>query len=90
MVFLTDGMLERNADSVDLPAAILETRPLHPREAVRAMADRVLDATGDTLSDDATVLCLDWHGGHGRDRDSRHGAERLRASRPLAGNPAAV
>jgi serine phosphatase RsbU (regulator of sigma subunit) len=83
MVFLTDGMLERNADSVDLPAAILETRPLHPREAVRALADRVLDATGDTLSDDATVLCLDWHGGHGRARASIHGAERRRASEPL-------
>jgi serine phosphatase RsbU (regulator of sigma subunit) len=83
LIFLTDGMLERNADSVDLPAAILETRPLHPREAVRALADRVLDATGDTLSDDATVLCLDWHGGHGRARASIHGAERRRASEPL-------
>lgn len=84
IVFLTDGMLERNAVAVDFPAAIAETRALHPREAVRALADRVLDATGDTLNDDATVLCLDWHGGHGRDRDSIHGAERGRASQPLA------
>ena len=76
-------MLERNAAGVDLPAAIGETRSLHPREAVRALADRVLEATGHALSDDATVLCLDWHGGHGRDRDSVHGAEPARASRPI-------
>ena len=83
IVLITDGMLERNAVVVDLPAAIAETRALHPREAVRALADRVLAATGNALSDDATVLCLDWHGGHGRDRDSIHGAEKGRASQPL-------
>ena len=83
IVLLTDGMLERNAVAVDLPAAIAETRALHPREAVRALADRVLDATGNALTDDATVLCLDWHGEHGRDRDSTHGAEQGRASQPL-------
>ena len=82
-VFLTDGMLERHAAGLDLPRAIEETRMLHPREAVRALADRVLDATGPILSDDATVLCLDWHGGHGRDRSSVHGAEPMRASGPL-------
>ncbi|MGA8210846.1 MAG: PP2C family protein-serine/threonine phosphatase [Nocardioidaceae bacterium] len=80
VVLVTDGMLERTAVLVDLPAAIAETRSLHPREAVRALADRVLAATGDALSDDATVLCLDWHGGHGRARDTSHGAEQERAS----------
>ena len=83
LVFVTDGMLERNAVGVDLPAEIRATRAMHPRDAVRSLADRVLDATGHALSDDATVLCLDWHGGHGRDRGSVHGAEPLRASRPL-------
>jgi serine phosphatase RsbU (regulator of sigma subunit) len=80
LVFLTDGMVERNAVGLDFPAAIVETAHLHPREAVRALADRVLEETGNELSDDATVLCLDWHGGHGRDRGSRHGAEGNRAS----------
>ena len=83
IVLLTDGMLERNAVNVDLPRAIRETRSLHPREAVRALADRVLEATGDALSDDATVLCLDWHGDHGRDRVTDHGAEQARASAAL-------
>ena len=83
IVFLTDGMLERGAVWVDLATAIAETRPLHPREAVRALADRVLEATGHALKDDATVLCLDWHGGHGRDRDARNGADQGRASDPL-------
>ena len=83
IVFVTDGMLERNAVGVDLPTEIRATRALHPREAVRSLADRVLDATGHALSDDATVLCVDWHGGHGRDRGSVHGAEPLRVSGPL-------
>ena len=83
IVFVTDGMLERNAVALDLPAQIRATRALHPRDAVRSLADRVLEATGHALSDDATVLCLDWHGGHGRDRGSVHGAEPLRASGPL-------
>ena len=84
ILFLTDGMLERGAVWVDLADAIAETRSLHPREAVRALADRVLEATGHALKDDATVLCLDWHGGHGRDRESVHGADQGRASDPLA------
>lgn len=84
LVFLTDGMVERNAVGFDFGAAIEETRALHPREAVRALADRVLEETGGKLDDDATVLCLDWHGGHGRERNSQHGADQDRASEPLA------
>lgn len=83
IVLVTDGMLERNAAGLDLPAWITDTRSLHPREAVRALADRVLDATQRDLSDDATVMCLDWHGGHGRDRASRHGADPRIASQWL-------
>jgi serine phosphatase RsbU (regulator of sigma subunit) len=83
LVLLTDGMVERNAVGVDFPAAIAATRALHPREAVRALADKVLEATDHELNDDATVLCLDWHGGHGRIRESRYGAEQKRTSKPL-------
>ena len=82
LILVTDGMLERHAAGLDLTQEIRATRSLHPREAVRALADRVLEATGGELSDDATVLCLDWYGGHGHDRSSRHGADPARASPP--------
>lgn len=80
VLLVTDGMLERAAEGFDLAGAIRETRLLHPREAVRALSDLVLEVTGGVLDDDATVLCLDWFGGHGRDRGGVHGAEQLRAS----------
>ena len=76
LVLVTDGMLERNAAGLDLADVIADTRLLHPREAVRTLADRVLDVTGGVLADDATVLCLDWHGDHGLDRRTLHGADR--------------
>jgi serine phosphatase RsbU (regulator of sigma subunit) len=85
LVIVTDGMLERNAANIDLAAAIQGTRSLHPREAVRALADTALEATGHALSDDATVLCLDWHGGHDRDRRTVAGADPVRASNALDG-----
>ena len=78
LVLVTDGMLERNAADLDLERVIADTRSLHPREAVRALADLVLDVSGEALADDATVLCVDWHGGHGRDRTTVHGADRRR------------
>jgi len=79
VVFVTDGMLERNAAGVDLLDEIGRTRELHPREAVRELADRVLEATNGALRDDATVLCLDWHGNHGQERLSVYGADHRRA-----------
>lgn len=82
VVFVTDGMLEGNASVIDLPAAIAESASLHPREAVAALADSVLAATGHALRDDATVLCVDWYDGHGQDRVTTEGADVLRASSP--------
>ena len=49
---------------------------MHPREAVQHLTQAVLDASGGELRDDATVLCLDWHGGVPRDRDADSGANR--------------
>ena len=48
---------------------------MHPREATRRLADLVLEVTGPTLADDATLLVLDWHGHHGRDRSTVAGAD---------------
>lgn len=84
MLLVTDGMLERNVGTVDLPRAIASTRELHPREVVRELADSALEATGHQLSDDATVLCLDWHGTHDQERSVVSGADPDRASDPLA------
>jgi serine phosphatase RsbU (regulator of sigma subunit) len=84
IVLVTDGMLERHGSLVDLPSILEETQPLHPREAVRHMADEALEAAGHQLADDATILCLDWHGDHDDPRRSAvAGADPLRASDPL-------
>ncbi|MEV5887546.1 PP2C family protein-serine/threonine phosphatase [Streptomyces sp. NPDC052020] len=66
LLLYTDGVQERAAHAVDLPALLLDTRRLHPRETVRAVVGAVLRACGNRLRDDATVLCLDWHGTHAR------------------------
>jgi serine phosphatase RsbU (regulator of sigma subunit) len=80
LVVVTDGMLERNAAELDLPGLIQLTGHLHPRETTRALADLVLDATGHALTDDATLLVLDWKGRHGQGRETVAGA-----SSPVAG-----
>jgi serine phosphatase RsbU (regulator of sigma subunit) len=80
IVFLTDGMLERNAASLDVAAALAATGDLHPREAVQALGAAVLRATGGNLRDDATLLCLDWYGGPPRARDTEQGADPGHAS----------
>ena len=76
LVFLTDGLLERNAADVDAMEILVETRHLHPREAVQALTQAVVEACGGKLRDDATALCLDWHGGPTGERDASSGADR--------------
>jgi serine phosphatase RsbU (regulator of sigma subunit) len=73
VVLLTDGMLERNAENLDLAAMLRRLAGTHPRELVYELAETVLHATGGDLHDDATVLCLDWRGGpdDGPDRPDR-------------------
>ncbi|WP_328292681.1 serine/threonine-protein phosphatase [Kineococcus sp. NBC_00420] len=87
IVLLTDGMLERNAEHLDLDAQVAAAAPLHVREAVRALADAVLRQTGGTLEDDATILVVDWFGDHASPRSTSAGADTARASHTLEGGP---
>jgi serine phosphatase RsbU (regulator of sigma subunit) len=80
IVFLTDGMQERNAASLDVAAALADTADLHPREVVHALGAAVLHATGGDLRDDATMVCLDWYGDSPRDRNTEQGADPDRVS----------
>jgi len=68
IALVTDGILERNAASLEIAALLAETADRHPREVVYTIGDEVLHATGGDLRDDATIVCIDWHGGPVRGR----------------------
>jgi serine phosphatase RsbU (regulator of sigma subunit) len=74
LMFLTDGMLERNAANVDMRALMIEGAELHPREAVQHVVLALLEAADGELKDDATAMCVDWHGGPPGDRVTDSGA----------------
>ena len=76
LLFVTDGILERNASDVDVLSLMNACRHLHAREAVQELTRAVVSACGGELRDDATVLCFDWHGGPPRQRDSSSGTDR--------------
>jgi len=68
IALVTDGILERNAASLEIAALLAATADKHPREVVYTIGDEVLRATGGDLRDDATIVCIDWHGGPVRGR----------------------
>jgi serine phosphatase RsbU (regulator of sigma subunit) len=76
LVFVTDGLLERGAAGVDIRTLVASGAREHPREAVQHIVRAVVAATGGKLQDDATIMCLDWHGGAPRDRTAVAGSNR--------------
>ena len=76
LMFVTDGMLERDAARMNIAAILTASMNMHAREAVQHLTQMVLEASGGQLRDDAAALCLDWHGGPPRDRDATSGADR--------------
>ena len=80
LVLLTAGMLERNAENVNMNKLLSELVTLHPREAVQALTAAVVPASQAELRDDATVLILDWYGSRTQTRDASSGATNDRAS----------
>jgi len=78
LVFFTDGILERNTTSVDIEAMVAAGAEMHPREAVQHLIHAILQATGGALNDDATALCIDWHGELMGERTTDSGADQGR------------
>ena len=74
LIFYTDGLLERNHADVDVETMLDRGAGMHPREAVQDLIQIIRHATGGALDDDATALCLDWHGGPKRERNTGSGA----------------
>nr|WP_245594669.1 PP2C family protein-serine/threonine phosphatase [Actinospica robiniae] len=75
LLLYTDGAQERQAEAVDLRRLMRETAE-RPREFVRSVTEAVIRASHGNMQDDATVLCLDWHGADA-------GARRARRGRPV-------
>ena len=75
LMFLTDGVLERKAAEADIRGVFADSRDDHPRQAVQHIIQAAMRASGDELGDDATALCVDWHGGPRRQRDTGSGAD---------------
>jgi serine phosphatase RsbU (regulator of sigma subunit) len=74
LMFYTDGIIERNTNDVDVEAMLTASAQMHARQAVQHLIQAILRATKGTLDDDATALCLDWHGGPVRARTTDSGA----------------
>jgi len=92
LAIVTDGLVERAdaAGHLDVAAALIETAALHPREVVHAFKASVLAATAAELGDDASVLCIDWHGNNSPDKGDDQSGVGWQPAAGLAANSATI
>ena len=76
LMFLTDGVLERERRQRRRPRrARRQPRRASARGGPAPHPGGRAGAAAATLGDDATALCLDWHGGPPRERETSAGAD---------------
>jgi len=83
LVLVSDGVVDTLENSATTMAQLLkEGMDLHPREVVQLLTSSVVDLQRGAPRDDATAVCIDWHGG-AEGRSSRAGSEPDGASAAL-------
>jgi serine phosphatase RsbU (regulator of sigma subunit) len=83
LVLVSDGVVDTLESSTTTMTELLsEGADLHPREVVQLLTSTVVSMQRGTPRDDATAVCIDWHGGAGG-RDSSAGSDLDGASAAL-------
>lgn len=89
LVLVSDGVVDTLENSETTMEELLrEGMELHPREVVQLLTSSVVELQRGAPRDDATAVCIDWHGG-ADGRSSRAGSEPEGASAALR-RPAAT
>jgi serine phosphatase RsbU (regulator of sigma subunit) len=84
LVLVSDGVVDTLESSAStMTQLLLDGLDLHPREVVQLLTSTVVSLQRGEPRDDATAVCIDWHGGRGG-RDSSAGADTDSASAPLS------
>ena len=83
LVLVSDGVVDTLENSAStMEQLLLESVHLHPREVVQLLTSTVVRLQRGSPRDDATAVCIDWHGGVGG-RESSAGADVEGASAAL-------
>ena len=75
LVLVSDGVVDTlESSTATMEQLLLEGVHLHPREVVQLLTSTVVELQRGTPRDDATAVCIDWHGGSAG-RDSADGSD---------------